>query len=172
MRAGTLAPEPLVLVTVMRLAVDRTTNTPVVFLREAVGDRGCAIWIGAAEANAIALALAGEAPPRPLTQELLASLLAALDATITEAAILGVRDGTYVAELMVTRSDGTVRTLDARPSDVIALALRAGAPLLAAASLLRLEGTAGADAPDPLDAEALRAHLRQLDPEDFGRFVP
>lgn len=158
--------------TIARLAVDRTTNTPVVFLREAAGDRGCAIWIGAAEAHAIALALAGDAPPRPLTHDLTATLLSALDATITRATITGVRDGTYFAEVLVTRADGEVLALDARPSDAIALAMRAGAPLLAAASLLRVEGAAAPDAPEPLDAEALRAHLRQLDPEDFGRFSP
>lgn len=158
--------------TVARLAVDRTTNTPVVFLREAVGDRGCAIWIGAAEAHAIALALAGDAPPRPLTHDLMATLLGALDASVTRATITGVRDGTYFAELLVTRADGEVLALDARPSDAIALAMRAGAPLLAATSLLRLESTAGPESPEPLDAEALRAHLRQLDPEDFGRFTP
>lgn len=158
--------------TVARLAVDRTTNTPVVFLREAVGDRGCAIWIGAAEAHAIALALAGDAPPRPLTHDLMATLLGALDASVTRATITGVRDGTYFAELLVTRADGEVLALDTRPSDAIALAMRAGAPLLAATSLLRLEGTAGPESPEPLDADALRAHLRQLDPEDFGRFTP
>jgi bifunctional DNase/RNase len=159
-------------VTVARLAVDRTTNTPVVFLREAVGDRGCAIWIGAAEAHAIALALAGDAPPRPLTHDLAAALLAALGATLTRATITGVRDGTYLAEVLVTRADGEVLSLDARPSDAIALAMRADAPLLASTSLLRLEGAAGPESPEPLDAEALRAHLRQLDPEDFGRFTP
>lgn len=158
--------------TVVRLAVDRTTNTPVVFLREAVGDRGCAIWIGAAEAHAIALALAGESPPRPLTHDLAAALLAALEARVTRATITGVRDGTYFAEVRVTRADGEVLTLDARPSDAIALAMRTGAPLLAAVSLLRAEGAPGPEAPEPLDAEALRAHLRELGPEDFGRFAP
>lgn len=158
--------------TVARLAVDRTTNTPVVFLREAVGDRGCAIWVGAAEAHAIALALAGDAPPRPLTHDLATTLIASLGATVTRATITGVRDGTYFAELLVTRADGEVLTLDSRPSDAIALAMRTGAPLLAATSLLRAEGAAGPEAPEPLDAEALRAHLRQLGPEDFGRFAP
>ncbi len=158
--------------TVARLAVDRTTNTPVVFLREAVGDRGCAIWIGAAEAHSIALSLAGDVPPRPLTHDLTAALLTALGATVTRATITGVRDGTYFAELLITRADGEVLALDARPSDAIALAMRADAPLLAATSLLRGEGAPGPEAPEPLDTEALRAHLRQLGPEDFGRFAP
>jgi bifunctional DNase/RNase len=69
-------------VTVARLAVDRATNAPVVVLRDAVGDRGVAIWIGAPEAGAIALALQGENPPRPLTIDLLASAIAALDAQV------------------------------------------------------------------------------------------
>ncbi len=158
--------------TVARLAVDRTTNTPVVILREAVGDRGVAIWIGQAEAHAIALAMRGEIPPRPLTHDLTASLMRALDGTLVRATITAVRDGTYHAELVLARSDGTQVLIDARPSDAVALATRAGVPLLAAEGLLRIDGAPGPEAPAPLDAEALRAHLRRLGPEDFGRFAP
>lgn len=158
--------------TVARLAVDRTSNTPVVILREAVGDRGVAIWIGAPEAAAISLALAGDTPPRPITHDLAAALVAALGGSVRQVTITGVRDGTYYAVLEVASPDGTTRLLDARPSDAIALALRTDAPLLAAPDLLRTDGAPPAEAPEPLDAEALRAHLRRLAPEDFGRFQP
>lgn len=169
---GILESEALVRVDVARLALDRTTNTPVVFLREAVGDRGVAIWIGPAEARAIALALAGDTAPRPLTHDLLHTLLGALQGTVERVNITAVRDGTYLAELHLLRSDGQQVTIDARPSDALALALRADAPVWAHSSLLQADGVPAQEVVAPLDAEALRAHLRGLGPEDFGRFTP
>lgn len=160
------------LVTVARLVVDRTTNTPVVFLREAVGDRGVAIWIGSAEAAAIALALQGEQAPRPLTADLLVATLAAGNAAVRRAAITAMRGGTYFAELDIERPDGTIDHIDARPSDAIAVALRAGAEIVASAALLTAEGGTVPAPPGPLSADDLREHLRHLGPEDFGRFVP
>jgi hypothetical protein len=159
-------------VTVARLAVDRTTNTPVVFLREAVGDRGVAIWIGGAEAAAIALALQGEQPPRPLTADLLVSVVAASHGELRRVAITAMHGGTYFAEIELVRDDGMVERVDARPSDAIAIALRAGAEIVASESILTAEGGAAPAPPEPLSAADLREYLRQLGPEDFGRFVP
>jgi bifunctional DNase/RNase len=152
--------------------VDRTTNTPVVFLREAVGDRGVAIWIGGAEAAAIALALQGEQPPRPLTVDLLTAVLAARGDTLQRVAITAMRGGTYFAELVIAATDGGTYRVDARPSDAIGLALRAGSDIVASAALLSPEGGASPTPPEPLSAADLREYLRQLGPEDFGRFVP
>lgn len=158
--------------TVARLAVDRTTNTPVVFLREAVGDRGVGIWIGGSEAGAIAVALQGAQAPRPLTADLLAAMLGVLDASVEQVRITAVRGGTYFADIAVLGADGVTRWLDARPSDAIALALRVRAPIAAAASLLAPEGAVGPAPPEPLADAELREHLRNLGPEDFGRFLP
>lgn len=152
--------------------MDRTTNTPVVFLREVVGSRGVAIWIGAAEANAIGLALQGEEAPRPLTHDLLNAAIRSLGATVDQVAVVAMRSGTYYAEVRLRREDGDPVTLDARPSDAIALALRSGADIVAATSLLTEEGGAAPEAPEPLTPDELRDHLRRLGPEDFGRFVP
>lgn len=160
------------LVTVARLAVDRTTNTPVVFLREAVGDRGVAIWIGGAEAAAIALAVQGEQAPRPLTSDLLVAVLAATGAELRRVALTGMRGGTYFAELELVREDGRLERVDARPSDAIAIALRCGAEIAASASLLSADAGTAPAPPAPLSADDLRAYLQQLGPEDFGRFVP
>ena len=160
------------LVTVARLAVDRTTNTPVVFLREAVGDRGVAIWIGGAEAAAIALALQAEQPPRPLTVDLLAAVISATEGELRRVAITAMRGGTFYAELELISADGHVQHVDARPSDAIGLALRTGAEIVAASSLLTTEGGANPAPPEPLSAADLREYLKQLGPEDFGRFVP
>jgi bifunctional DNase/RNase len=159
-------------VTVTRLAIDRTTNTPVVFLREAVGTRGVGIWIGAPEANAIALMLQGQTPPRPMTHDLLKAVIEAIGGRVRQVAVTAVRNGTYLAEIHLARADGTTLTLDARPSDAIALALRVGVTILAAEDLLDEEDTSTGEAPEPLSAEALREHLKRLGPEDFGRFLP
>lgn len=158
--------------TVARLAVDRTTNTPVVFIQEAVGSRGVGIWIGGTEAAAIALALQGEQPPRPLTVDLLVAVLAATGAPVTRVAITGVRHGTYFARLELTLADGRGVSVDARPSDAIALALRSGARILASASVLSDGGAPQPAPPEPLSPEELREHLRALGPEDLGRFLP
>lgn len=160
------------LVTVARLAIDRTTNTPVVFLKEVVGDRAVAIWVGAAEATSIAMALHGEAAPRPMTHDLFPGLLRSLGGDLIRVAVTAVRDGTYIAELQVRRPDDLVVILDSRPSDALAIALRLKVPVLCSAALLHLEGVQEPPPHDPLSADALREHLRRLGPEDFGRFVP
>lgn len=152
--------------------MDRTTNTPVVFLREVVGDRGVAIWIGAAEAGAIGLALRGEESPRPMTHDLLVTAIRAAGATLERAAVVAMRSGTYFAELRLRREDGETLVLDARPSDAIAIALRIGCDIVARATLLTKDGGAAPEAPEPLTPEELRARLRQMGPEDFGRFMP
>jgi bifunctional DNase/RNase len=159
-------------VNVARLAIDRTTNTPVVFLRESVGTRGVGIWIGAPEANAIALMLQNQSAPRPMSHDLMRAAIEALGGRVDQVAVTAVRDGTYLAEVRVVRTDGSLAVLDSRPSDAIALALRTGATIVAAESLLSEEGAARTDAPEPLSAEALREHLKRLGPEDFGRFLP
>jgi bifunctional DNase/RNase len=152
--------------------MDRTTNTPVVFLRKAVGDRGVAIWIGGAEAAAIALALQGEQPPRPLTVDLLAAMLVATQARLRRVLITAVRGGTYYATLECVGTDGGAFQLDARPSDAIGLALRTGTDIVASAALLTPESGATPSPPEPLSDADLREYLQQLGPEDFGRFVP
>lgn len=152
--------------------MDRTTNTPVVFLREVVGTRGVAIWIGAAEASAIGLALQGDEAPRPMTHDLLATAIRAQGGEVEQVAVVAMRSGTYFAEVRLRREDGEAAVLDARPSDAIALALRTGADIVAASALLTEEGGAAPAAPEPLSPEELRDHLRHMGPEDFGRFVP
>lgn len=182
----------LVEVEVQSLGMDRSTRSPVVVLRETDGDRVLPIWIGAAEASAIAMHMAGVDFPRPLTHDLIVALLAGLSARLERVTIPRVDEGTYHAELVLRRDDETV-TVDARPSDSIAIALRTRATILAADALLRhidLEvdesETQMPPAPDligeldvpqdpgssPLSAEDLAEYLRRLDPEDFGRFTP
>jgi bifunctional DNase/RNase len=165
-------------VNVQNLAFDRASNTPVVILREVGTDRVLPIWIGPGEASAIAMHLGGVSFQRPLTHDLLVSILGGLGGTLQRVLITRVEDSTYFAELIIDR-DGDLISVDARPSDSIAMALRAQARIFADDALLESASQAldipGSDEPDDEDetqisGEALEEHLRKLRPEDLGRF--
>jgi uncharacterized protein len=160
-------------VTVAQLGLDRTTNSPVIILREKDGTRVLPIWIGPAEASAIAMELQGIRPPRPMTHDLLKSVITGLGATVRQIRISALKEKTYFAELWLAREDHVFQ-LDARPSDSIALAVRVQAPIFTQSDLLEEppeeSGTPSAD-PDA-EAERLRAWLEKMDPEDFGKFQP
>lgn len=160
-------------VTVAHLGLDRSSNTPVVILRERDGTRVLPIWIGPAEASAIAMEMQGLRPPRPMTHDLLKSAIVGLGASVRRICISSVKDKTYYAEVWLSRDDHVFQ-LDARPSDSIALALRVQAPIFTDDSLLEDSGDgATVDPPDPsIDAERLRAWLEKMDPQDFGKFQP
>jgi len=174
----------LVEVKVQSLGLDRTNNTPVVILQERAGHRVLPIWIGAGEASAIAMQLADWAFSRPLTHDLLVSVLKGLGGSLDRVVISRVVDNTYFAELIIHRN-GEVISVDARPSDSIAVALRTRATILAEESLLEevsveisedeavsLDTDSG-DLPDQqAKVENLKEYLRKLNPEDFGRFTP
>ncbi len=163
-------------VQVAHLGLDRTTNTPVVILREREGERVLPIWIGPAEASAIAMELAGVKFSRPLTHDLLKQVIVGLGADLRKVIITQVKDNTYYAELHIYRGDAVIQ-IDARPSDSIAVALRLKAPIFTSENLLDLTSvetgeSAGEAGPGPLDADALKTYLQNLDPEDFGKFTP
>lgn len=179
----------LVEVEVQSLGLDRSTRGPVVILRETGGDRVLPIWIGPAEASAIAMHMAGASFPRPLTHDLIVALLEGLGATLVRVEIPRVIDGTYHARLVLQHGAETV-AIDARPSDSIAIALRTRSSIRAEDELLRHmdldvdesedldevpDVVEEVDAPregQRMSAEELEAYLRKLDPEDFGRFSP
>jgi len=174
----------LVEVKVQSLGLDRTNNTPVVILQERTGSRVLPIWIGAGEASAIAMQLADWAFSRPLTHDLLVSVLKGLGGSLQRVVISRVVDNTYFAELIIRRGEETI-SVDARPSDSIAVALRTKATIFAEETLLEqvsievseeesvsldLDSDRPFDA--PAKAEDLKEYLRKLNPEDFGRFTP
>ena len=161
-------------VQVAKLYVGDKTNNAAVILKELEGDRVLPIWIGSGEANAIAMVLQGQSFPRPLTHDLVASIVRGLRASITKVLISDLRDKTFYATVLVHGSKEEL-TFDARPSDSIALALRAGCPIFVSEKLLEAQG----ERVDPLQmrppsaqerAEELRRHLERLSPEDFGKF--
>ena len=124
---------------VAHLGLDRASNTPVVVLQEEEGERTLPIWIGAPEANAIALELQGVKPERPLTHDLMKLLVAGLGGELRRVVISGLRENTYLAELLIYRGS-EVFEVDARPSDSIALALRMHAPIFSNDDLLDRTG--------------------------------
>ncbi len=181
-------------VTVASLGLDKSSNTPVVILRENGGERLLPIWIGPGEASAIAMELAGIRFSRPLTHDLLTTIVRGLGSELVRVVITKVVENTYYASLILRR-DGEFLSVDSRPSDSIALALRSRAPIFADDELLELtsmeieeagfdesafessesvpgaEGTAP-DSEEAGDGEQLRDYLKRLNPEDFGRFQP
>lgn len=174
---------------VASLGLDKASNTPVVILREVGGDRLLPIWIGPGEASAIAMELAGIKFSRPLTHDLLNTVVRSLGSELVRVLITRVVDNTYYASLMLQRNGETI-TIDSRPSDSVALALRASAPIFADVELLdrttvEVEGatlepgfgdagpaTGSSEEADTAPPEKLRDYLKRLDPEDFGRFIP
>jgi uncharacterized protein len=143
-------PDPsLATVEVATVAVDPRTQTPVVLLQDPETERIVPIWIGLPEAEAIARSLEGVSVPRPMTHDLLASVIAGLGGRVVEVVILEQRGGTYYGSVRLIRSGGNERVdLDARPSDAMALALRTGAPIRVARELL-LDSLEDATPPPP-----------------------
>jgi bifunctional DNase/RNase len=153
--------------TVVGVRVELPSNQPIVLLKESAGDRYLPIWIGAVEATAIAFAQQGIVPARPLTHDLLKDVLQAIGADLDAVTITELRDGVYYADLRF--GDGT--SVSARPSDAIALAIRAGTVIYAEDSVLEV---AGITIPDEQESEVerFREFLDQISPEDFETGTP
>jgi bifunctional DNase/RNase len=135
------------LMKVERIGIDVGSHQAVVLLRETEGDRVLPIWVGALEANAIAMSLENVSLPRPLTHDLTIAIIQLLGATVTSVLVDDVRDGTFFAQITLTQGD-TVKELDSRPSDAIALALRTGAPIYATEKVLAGAGVRPAEESD------------------------
>jgi hypothetical protein len=147
---------------VVGVRVELPSNQPIVLLKEAAGDRYLPIWIGAVEATAIAFAQQGIVPARPLTHDLLKDVLTAVGADLNAVMITELRDGVYYADLRF--GDGT--SVSARPSDAIALAIRAGTVIYAEDSVLEVAGITIPDEQET-EVERFREFLDQISPEDF-----
>jgi bifunctional DNase/RNase len=146
--------------------IDPVTNMPIIILRDEAGERTLPIWVGPVEANAIALQIENIAPPRPMTHDLLGSMITALDARLVRVVISSLRDGTFFAYLELVRA-GETSYVDARPSDALALSLRAKAPVFVETSVLDQARTVDAS-PDQDDRDRLQRWLESLDPDDLG----
>ncbi len=147
---------------VVGVRVELPGNQPILLLKETQGERYLPIWIGAVEAAAIAFEQQGVRPARPMTHDLLREVVTALGATLQAVHITEMKDGIYIAELVF----GEQRTVSARPSDAVALAVRTGAPIYGAEALL---DEVGIEIPDEQEdeVEKFREFLDQVTPDDF-----
>jgi bifunctional DNase/RNase len=171
----------MVEVFISRIGFDSATETFVVVLREKVGERVLAIWIGRPEAESIVMRIHNIKHARPLTHDLFRNMLEALGGTLRRVQITHIENSTYFGELHVDIGN-VMKVIDARPSDSIAVALRMDAPIFADEALLSDPGeedaTAGESVDSPptpsegsrLTAEELQSYLEKLRPEDFGDF--
>ena len=158
---------PLVPMSIKGLMLDPVSNSPIVVLKDESEKFFLPIWVGIFEANAIALQLENISTPRPMTHDLLRNMIAELDARVTRIVINDLRDSTFFAQIRLIIGEKTLE-IDARPSDAIALALRAEAPIFVAQSVLEQAQTISPDSDD--QDEKLKNWFEQLGPDDLGKY--
>jgi bifunctional DNase/RNase len=150
------------------LMFDPVTNLPIIILRDKDGHHMRPIWMGVFEANAIALQIENVASPRPMTHDLLKNVIEDLNADIKKIVVHDLKGNTFYA-LLYLEVNGETVAIDARPSDAIALALRARAPIFIDKKVI--ENAKQVDlVPDKNDAEQLQQWLANLDPQEFGKY--
>jgi bifunctional DNase/RNase len=148
------------------LMIDPVSQMPIIVLKKSDDETVLPIWVGLFEANAIAMQLENIVSPRPMTHDLICSVIDALRATVDRVEITDLRDNTFFALIHLDRA-GEKLAIDARPSDAMALALRVRVPIFVAESVL-VKSTQG-DEEKGDETERLRRWLEQVDPEDLGK---
>jgi len=151
------------------LMLDPSSNIPIVILRDTESQMFLPIWIGVFEANAIALRIEGVEPPRPMTHDLLRSLLEQLGGSVEKIVISDLRESTFFAVIHVRHRESSV-PIDARPSDAIALALRTDAPIYVLRSVLD-KAHAVDLATEASDEDKLKKWLEEISPDDLGKWT-
>jgi bifunctional DNase/RNase len=150
------------------LMMDPVTNMPIVILKDVGGDAVLPIWVGVYEANAIAMEIEKITTPRPMTHDLLKNLLIGLDTRVHKIVVSELKDETFFAVIWLER-EGHIISIDSRPSDALALALRMDCPIYVADEVLKSSKLSTANA-DRVSAEELRKWLEGLNDEDLGRY--
>jgi uncharacterized protein len=151
------------------LMMDPATNMPIVVLKDVSSDTVMPIWVGIFEANAIAIEIEKVAAPRPMTHDLTRNIMRHLNSELEKIVITEIKDDTFYAVLWLRQGDEPV-AVDARPSDAIALALRADCPIYVAEQVLQSAKLSTSGPPDGPTAEQLRSWLEGLNDEDLGRY--
>jgi uncharacterized protein len=151
------------------LMMDPSTNMPIVVLKDVGSDTVMPIWVGIFEANAIAIEIEKVSAPRPMTHDLTRNLMRSMNGQLEKIVITELRDDTFFAVLWI-RQDEELITMDARPSDAIALALRADCPIFVSEQVLQSAKLNMAGPPEGPTAEELRGWLEGLNDEDLGRY--
>jgi hypothetical protein len=150
------------------LMMDPVTNMPIVVLKDPAGDAVLPIWVGIYEANAIALEIEKVATPRPMTHDLIKNLLTGLDTRVHKVVVTELRDDTFFAVIWMER-EGHVISIDSRPSDALAIAMRLDCPIFVEDDVLKSSKLA-ATVSDKVSNEELRKMLENMNDEDFGRY--
>jgi bifunctional DNase/RNase len=154
------------------LTVDPLTNSPIVILKEVDGDRTLPIWIGLLEATAIASELEGIKFSRPMTHDLLKNIMALIDAKVKKVEVCDLKNNTYYALIHINHK-GKEISIDARPSDALALSLRVDAPIFVAEDVINKSTQIDLKAePEDKSEQGKKWHdiLEKLNPEDFGKY--
>ena len=151
------------------LMLDPVTNMPIVILKDIASEIVLPIWVGVFEANAIALELEKTATPRPMTHDLLRNLAVGLGGVVTRVVVSDLREDTFFATIWMTQ-DGETLTVDARPSDALALALRWDCPIFIARKVLRESKQAASASGSEVNADELRRWLENLNEDDTGQY--
>jgi uncharacterized protein len=150
------------------LMMDPVTNTPIVILREAGGPAVLPIWVGIPEAHAIAMEIEKVNAPRPMTHDLIRNLLLGLETHVSKVVVNDLREDTFYAIIWLER-DGQIISIDSRPSDALALALRVDCPIYVEDEVLKNSKVAGV-ASDKASGEELSRWLESLNDDDIGRY--
>lgn len=149
------------------LLMDPVTNTPIVILKDSGSDTVLPIWVGVYEANAIALEIEKVSTPRPMTHDLIKNVLTGLDARVHRVVVTELKEDTFYAVIWMEQ-DGKVISVDSRPSDALALALRVDCPIFVEEEVLKTSKKAGNAS--ETTSEELRKWLEGLNDEDLGRY--
>ena len=153
------------------LTLDPLTNMPIIILKDLLSEKALPIWVGYFEANAIALEIEKINTPRPMTHDLLRSMISSLHAKVKHILINDLKDNTFFAVISVTQN-GSAMTIDARPSDAIALALRTKSPIFVEEK--DIEAAKKLDLPDPDkknndEKQQWKDWITSIKPQDFGK---
>ncbi|MGY8761994.1 MAG: bifunctional nuclease family protein [Nitrospinaceae bacterium] len=153
------------------LTLDPLTNMPIIILKDLAGDKALPIWVGYFEANAIALEIEKINTPRPMTHDLLNNIISSLQAKVKHILVTDLKDNTFFAEISVIQN-GSDMTIDSRPSDAIALALRSKSPIFVEEKVI--EAAKSLDLPDPdklqnQEKKQWKDWITSIKPQDFGK---
>ena len=150
------------------LMMDPVTNMPIVILKDINGDAILPIWVGVYEANAIALEIEKVQTPRPMTHDLIKNVLVGLHTVVKKVVVTELKEDTFYALIWLERNGSTI-TIDSRPSDALALALRTDAPIFVEEDVLKSSRLANTVA-EKVGTEELRRWLENLGEEDLGKY--
>ena len=151
------------------LMMDPNTNMPIVVLKDVGSETVMPIWVGIFEANAIAIEIEKVSAPRPMTHDLARNIMQHMNGKLEKIVITELRDDTFFAVLWMRQNEDLI-TLDARPSDAIALALRADCPIYVTEQVMQSAKLNTSGPPEGPTADELRGWLEGLNDEDLGRY--